>query len=227
MSTLEDELARYSRQIESYLTKSSDFGIILLDCDLNILDCNIGFMRFFSPHHKPVGAPLNNYLKLDEYDLRNREQISIPCNPKTGKEGIFNCHRIQTDNGYIVLFERLLLTESRALEIVGVMNDDLIAMQRESVKKNLLLEKLKRELDDHIVKLESALAQVKQLEGIIPMCSYCKKIRNDSEIWQQLEIYLSEHSEALFSHGICPSCLDEQMEIIKKGVVGLCPAQLF
>jgi hypothetical protein len=54
--------------------------------------------------------------------------------------------------------------------------------------------------------LEAALAKVKQLEGIIPICSYCKKIRDDKESWQQMESYISEHSEALFSHGICPEC---------------------
>lgn len=61
--------------------------------------------------------------------------------------------------------------------------------------------------------LEAALAQVKQLEGIIPICSYCKKIRDDHQSWHQLEDYISEHSEALFSHGICPECYAEQMGI--------------
>jgi len=51
--------------------------------------------------------------------------------------------------------------------------------------------------------------QIKTLKGIIPICSYCKKIRNDEESWQQLEGYISEHSDALFSHGICPTCLEE------------------
>ena len=56
--------------------------------------------------------------------------------------------------------------------------------------------------------------QIKQLKGIIPICSYCKKIRNDEATWQQLETYISEHSEALFSHGMCPSCFEEQMKEI-------------
>ncbi|MDD2309393.1 MAG: hypothetical protein PHH91_07390 [Desulfuromonadaceae bacterium] len=55
--------------------------------------------------------------------------------------------------------------------------------------------------------LEEALARVKQLEGIIPICMYCKSIRNDSDSWQQLEAYISDHTEALFNHGICPTCL--------------------
>jgi len=64
--------------------------------------------------------------------------------------------------------------------------------------------------------LEAALAQVKLLEGIIPICSYCKKIRDDQNSWQQLEQYISGHSEAKFSHGVCPHCFEEQIKIIDK-----------
>ena len=63
--------------------------------------------------------------------------------------------------------------------------------------------------------LEAALSRVKQLEGVIPICSYCKKIRDDKQSWHQLETYISDHSEAVFSHGACPSCVEEQMKIIK------------
>jgi PAS domain S-box-containing protein len=62
------------------------------------------------------------------------------------------------------------------------------------------------ELADKVEQLEEALSKVKQLEGIIPICMYCKKIRDDKESWQQLESYISQHSEAFFSHGICPEC---------------------
>jgi DNA-binding response OmpR family regulator len=62
--------------------------------------------------------------------------------------------------------------------------------------------------------LETALARVKQLEGIIPICMYCKKIRDDRNTWNQLERYISDHSEAKFSHGICPNCAQDQLEII-------------
>jgi len=55
--------------------------------------------------------------------------------------------------------------------------------------------------------LREAQAKVKHLEGIIPICMYCKNIRDDKASWQQLEQYITEHSEALFSHGICPDCL--------------------
>ena len=54
--------------------------------------------------------------------------------------------------------------------------------------------------------LHSALAQVKQLSGLLPICSSCKKIRDDAGYWQQIEAYIRDHSEAQFTHGICPEC---------------------
>ncbi len=57
--------------------------------------------------------------------------------------------------------------------------------------------------------LEAALARVKKLEGILPICANCKKIRDDGGYWQQVEVYIRDHSEVEFSHSICPECLQE------------------
>jgi FixJ family two-component response regulator len=57
-----------------------------------------------------------------------------------------------------------------------------------------------------ISELREALAKVKKLSGLLPMCASCKKIRDDKGYWNQLEAYISAHSEADFSHGICPEC---------------------
>ncbi|HOO39741.1 MAG TPA: hypothetical protein PLV78_15595 [Deltaproteobacteria bacterium] len=54
--------------------------------------------------------------------------------------------------------------------------------------------------------LEQALAEIKTLSGLIPICSNCKKVRNDKGYWEQVEIYVRDHSMANFSHGICPEC---------------------
>ena len=54
--------------------------------------------------------------------------------------------------------------------------------------------------------LQKALAEIKTLRGILPICSSCKKIRDDEGYWNQLETYIQEHSEAVFSHGLCPEC---------------------
>jgi PAS domain S-box-containing protein len=61
------------------------------------------------------------------------------------------------------------------------------------------------EIDLH-KKLQDALEQIKILRGVLPICVSCRKIRNDKGCWNQLEVYIKEHSEAVFSHGICPGC---------------------
>jgi len=63
-------------------------------------------------------------------------------------------------------------------------------------------EALKQERD----KLQDALAEVKTLSGLLPICAHCKKIRDDKGYWNQIEVYIRDHSEADFSHSICPEC---------------------
>ncbi len=67
-------------------------------------------------------------------------------------------------------------------------------------EKNQLLEKKQEELQD-------ALENIKTLRGFIPICAHCKKIRDDEGFWKQVETYVSEHSLATFSHGLCPACI--------------------
>jgi CheY-like chemotaxis protein len=65
---------------------------------------------------------------------------------------------------------------------------------------------LQQKLAERVEELQAALANVKQLSGLLPICSYCKRIRGDDQYWQQVEGYIADHSDAQFSHGICPSC---------------------
>ena len=64
-----------------------------------------------------------------------------------------------------------------------------------------------RELKQREEALKAALKEVKTLRGIIPICSGCKKIRDDKGYWKQVEVYVRDHSDAEFSHGICPECI--------------------
>jgi len=65
------------------------------------------------------------------------------------------------------------------------------------------------QLNNTMRNLEAALKDVKKLSGLLPICSNCKKIRDDNGYWSQIEAYIRDHSEADFSHGICPGCSDE------------------
>ena len=57
-------------------------------------------------------------------------------------------------------------------------------------------------------RLQATLDKVRQLRGLLPICSYCKRIRNDQNDWERVEVYVSEHTDAMFTHGICPACLE-------------------
>ena len=65
---------------------------------------------------------------------------------------------------------------------------------------------LQHDLAERVRELQEALGQVHQLQGLLPICSYCKKIRDDGNYWQQVEGYLSAHTGVQFSHGVCPDC---------------------
>jgi sigma-B regulation protein RsbU (phosphoserine phosphatase) len=67
---------------------------------------------------------------------------------------------------------------------------------------------LQQRLAERVAELEDALGRVKQLQGLLPICCYCKCIRTDDNYWQRVEEYLGEHTEAQFSHGICPKCFE-------------------
>ena len=91
-------------------------------------------------------------------------------------------------------FNQLKLRMRNHLELKE--RNDLVKEQRD------LLARQKAEL-------EAALARIKRLEGIIPICMHCKSIRNVDSAWQRLEKYISDHTDAIFSHGICPTCLEK------------------
>ena len=84
------------------------------------------------------------------------------------------------------------------------------------VHTHVELKKARDARESLIKDLENALSEVKQLSGLLPICSYCKKIRDDEGYWEQLEGYVSKRSEAQFSHGICPDCFDNVMDEIKE-----------
>jgi PAS domain S-box-containing protein len=65
---------------------------------------------------------------------------------------------------------------------------------------------MEAERESLVQQLSSALADVKTLSGLVPICSYCKKVRTDANYWQTIEAYITQHSTAKFSHGICPDC---------------------
>jgi CheY-like chemotaxis protein len=101
--------------------------------------------------------------------------------------------------------------ELGAMDYISKPFSNLELVQR--VKSALRMEKQRQEL-------ENAAKQIRSLEKLIPICSYCKKIRADKDYWQEVEGYISEHTDTMFSHSICPNCYEEhvkpQLDKLKK-----------
>ena len=77
---------------------------------------------------------------------------------------------------------------------------------RIAIEVGLYRVKLESERESLIKELQDALAKIKTLSGLIPICAWCKKIRSDTGYWQTVEQYIGEHSQAEFTHGMCPDC---------------------
>ena len=77
------------------------------------------------------------------------------------------------------------------------------------MQAGLRISELQDSLAERVRELEDALSRVRILQGLLPICSYCKKIRDDSNYWQQIENYVTAHSGAQFSHSVCPQCYEE------------------
>ena len=86
---------------------------------------------------------------------------------------------------------------NRALALFAIWVTAVLTLQRKA---------LEEKRDQAIREREEALTQVKILQGFLPTCASCKKIRDDQGAWNQMEVYIRNHSEAKFSHGICPDC---------------------
>ena len=76
--------------------------------------------------------------------------------------------------------------------------------------------RVEKEREKLILELQTSLMEIKTLRGVLPICSVCKKIRDDAGSWSQMEAYISNHSEAEFSHGYCPECAIKATEELKQ-----------
>ncbi len=148
----------------------------------------------------------------DEIIGRNWFDVCLPGELREEVKGVFN-KLMAGDITPVEYYENPVLTRDGEQLIIAFHNTVLydsshsivgILFSGEDITERKRLEKEKENL---IIELQNALSEVKKLSGFLPICSSCKKIRDDEGYWQQVENYISDHSEALFSHSICPDCM--------------------
>ena len=152
------------------------------------------------------------------------EELSKPNCPKLvildwlmpGKDGAQVCAEIRkralSEPPYIILLTVMGQKSDTVLGLQAGANDYITKpynpgelQARLGVGRRVV--ELQSALANRVAELEAAMVEIKSLQGILPICMHCHKIRTDEKIWQQLEAYISEHSKAKFSHGICPDCM--------------------
>jgi DNA-binding response OmpR family regulator len=138
-----------------------------------------------------------------------------------GLEGPEVCRRSRALVKAVPTYLILLTAKGHSGDIVAGLDsgaDDYVTkpFDREELRSRIRVGErvvgLQQAMADRVKELEYALAQVKQLKGLLPICAYCKKVRDDQNYWQRVETYITAHSDARFSHGICPDCWREVIE---------------
>ena len=132
-------------------------------------------------------------------------------------DGLEICRRIRKDEGHAHMHVILLTARDSRADVVAGLDagaDDYLIKPfdpeelRARVHVGIRVLALQDRLAERVTELQEALSKVKQLSGLLPICSYCKRIRGDENYWERVESYITEHTDAKFTHGICPQCYE-------------------
>jgi PAS domain S-box-containing protein len=174
------------------LFESAGDSIMVIDLETHgIIDCNINAYR-------RLGYPKKEFMNLSIQDFDNSLQS------------------VRKDKDQILMNDEIIYQESYHKRKDGtLMPVEIGAKALDQNGRKVLLafvrdisdrKKIENEKEEYVRKLQKAFDEINVLQGIIPICSYCKKIRDDQGYWNQVEKYIAEHTDVMFSHGICPDC---------------------
>lgn len=137
-------------------------------------------------------------------------------------DGIELFKRIRSDGRFACMYLIMLTTRSERDDLISGLDagaDDYVTKPfnreelRSRIQVGVRVANLQKSLAHRVAELEALLVRVKQLEGLLPICSYCMRIRDkENDQWKKIERYIAEHSSAEFSHGICPECYSNVVE---------------
>ena len=164
----------------------------------------------------------NGHDAAAQFDLENPPDVAVLDWMMPGLDGSELCQRLRKKKvrAYLIMLTGRTRPEDLVQALASGADDyvrkpfdwsELIARIKVGVRVSLL----QRQLDEKVCQLEASLANAKQLGGLLPICSYCKRIRDDRDYWNGLEHYISSHSEAKFTHGVCPSCMRDALDEVK------------
>jgi sigma-B regulation protein RsbU (phosphoserine phosphatase) len=148
----------------------------------------------------------------------NAPSLAIMDWEMPGLDGPELCRRIRGNPASASMYVILLTSRDAAEDVVAGLDagaDDYLvkpfraAELRARINAGVRVLTLQERLAQRVAELQQALASVKQLRGLLPICSYCKRVRGDEDYWQQVESYIADRTDAEFSHGVCPACYEK------------------
>ncbi len=183
---LHDEIARWRRLIE----QSRD-GIVILDQHGKVYEANKRYADMLGYSSAEV-----NQLHIWDWDFQfSREQLLAMLRAVDDSGDHFETQHRRKDG-------RIIDVEISTNGAPYGEHKLIFCICRDITDRKLLEKQRQQELQE----LQKALAEIKVLKEILPICSYCKKIRDDKGYWEKLEVYIQEHGGTSFSHGVCPEC---------------------
>lgn len=154
------------------------------------------------PYQEPELLSRIQYI-LANQELRRRSAAGLGVELFfAGRKHFLTAERLQIIDLLLSSFESAVNHKVQLEEANTVLKE----LNEKLVNEIAERKKAEREKEGLIRQLQQALAEVKKLSGLLPICASCKRIRDDKGYWQQIESYIRDHSEANFSHGICPEC---------------------
>lgn len=215
LSELQQTNRYMTNEKNTYLTafESLSDPVIMLDLSENVINLNHAAAVLIDPAHIPGGHYYNPEPRRDgtaPYGKRIFDAvIGIPV--AAVFPWLSPTLRVLKDDHLDTVECELTLTE--ATRLFEVKRSDMLDVSEKLTATIVILRDIttrkatERELRRTVSDLGTALSEVKRLTGLLPICASCKKVRDDKGYWQQVEKYVSDHTDATFSHGMCPDCI--------------------
>jgi DNA-binding response OmpR family regulator len=160
---------------------------------------------------------------LQELEGDKAPQLAVLDWMMPGMDGVEICRKLRSTPGFELMYVILLTMRSEKEDLAEALSagaNDYITKPFHPVELEARVRvgermvKLQTALTDRVRELEEALSHVQKLQGLLPICSYCKMVRNEDNYWEQVEKYLTTRSDLELTHSVCPKCLARVMKEI-------------
>jgi hypothetical protein len=191
----------YISVLPDFFQQSKSVIYVIHDPNFKIVAHNPLFSEHILSGNSAIGENINSYLMPESRGILTTiragqdRQCKVQFMAVAQQSLSFECHIYCRTSHTLIIGEKLMLSNDVILQKMGALNNEMVNLSRKLQQRN-------REL-------EHANATIRTLGGILPICSYCKGIRDDKGYWAQLEEFMSKETDVEFSHSICPDCMQK------------------